>query len=847
MKKITLLLAFFCFFQLKAQFLKTTLTASLLSPPEKDIGNIERIAILNFENISSEEFKEAGIDVGSKMADYLSIELLKEQRGKSGNCFIEGGRTNIYTIVEREEIQRVLDSKNIELSNLNDEQLLLIGKELNVDAIVAGNLSYSSTDERDLSEYVTKKGVLIRTYTLKRTTSTEVRMKVISMVNGEIIGQTSSRFSHYDTASSNKTKPTISSVKSSSKLAELSCERIANSFANYLAPYYYNYTFTFERVKNKKLKQRVKDATRYLKLKEIDKAYQMYDAIYNVDAYNAELVFNMGILNEVVGNYEKAKEFYNTAVNMNSEKAVYVNGLNRTEKNIDLTKYLNDIGIEIKPYTFQASSKENLLIEKIQIKGSKRKRKVAYQDANESSQVLGEFPGGFKMDLLKVSEDEKWLLVNNNIFSDAATIKLGETNNAKIGTFSDQDFYKLEITKPGVLIADIYNIPTNIGIRYTLYDSRQNEINTWDNRNSGGKPLYANDLVCEVGTYFFRINHYYNNAYNSGLYTFKISLDTEDNYECNNIFSNAGVVNLDEINSAKIGTSGDVDFYKVEITEPGVFIADIYNIPSNIGIRYVLYDSKQNEINSWDNRNSGGRPLKVARLLCNSGTYFFRINHYYNNASNLNPYTFKVSLDTSDAYECNNSFTTATPIELCETISGAIYDTGDQDYYSFDATAGQQINIQLTNIASNIRPDITLYNSSQSQIVSRTGNTGANLNYSFVPSSTEKHYIKIEEWGNNASNSQLYELLLESNCSLSTNDILNENSFMVYPNPAKEKLTIQLEERLSLQKINIYNPLGQLFTTVKSKTLDISKLAKGVYNIEIITNKGKGVKQFIKD
>jgi hypothetical protein len=84
----------------EAQFFKTTLKASLLSPPTKDIGNVNRIAILDFENVSSQEYKSAGADIGSKLTDYLSTALLKEYRGKSEDCYLIGGRTDIYTMLK---------------------------------------------------------------------------------------------------------------------------------------------------------------------------------------------------------------------------------------------------------------------------------------------------------------------------------------------------------------------------------------------------------------------------------------------------------------------------------------------------------------------------------------------------------------------------------------------------------------------------------------------------------------------------------------------------------------------------------------------------------------------------
>lgn len=76
---------------------------------------------------------------------------------------------------------------------------------------------------------------------------------------------------------------------------------------------------------------------------------------------------------------------------------------------------------------------------------------------------------------------------------------------------------------------------------------------------------------------------------------------------------------------------------------------------------------------------------------------------------------------------------------------------------------------------------------------------------------------------------------------LSTDKFVMEN-FSLYPNPTSELVNITLNENLELQKVNIYNTLGQLIKTEKSNTISINALSKGVYYFEIITDKGKATK-----
>lgn len=63
----------------------------------------------------------------------------------------------------------------------------------------------------------------------------------------------------------------------------------------------------------------------------------------------------------------------------------------------------------------------------------------------------------------------------------------------------------------------------------------------------------------------------------------------------------------------------------------------------------------------------------------------------------------------------------------------------------------------------------------------------------------------------------------------------------IFPNPAKNKITISTKDGLIIKEINIYNQIGQRVIHKKgiSKTVDVSKLRQGMYIIEIEIDNGK--------
>ena len=94
--------------------------------------------------------------------------------------------------------------------------------------------------------------------------------------------------------------------------------------------------------------------------------------------------------------------------------------------------------------------------------------------------------------------------------------------------------------------------------------------------------------------------------------------------------------------------------------------------------------------------------------------------------------------------------------------------------------------------------------------------------------------------GNNSGHVRVYDLT--GVLSVKDTPILN---FSVFPNPAQNNITIQLLNDFELEKLNIYNCLGQFLSSTSSLKVNISHLSAGVYFVEVITNKGKSTKKLV--
>jgi len=78
----------------------------------------------------------------------------------------------------------------------------------------------------------------------------------------------------------------------------------------------------------------------------------------------------------------------------------------------------------------------------------------------------------------------------------------------------------------------------------------------------------------------------------------------------------------------------------------------------------------------------------------------------------------------------------------------------------------------------------------------------------------------------------------------------NTNTFEIYPNPANNVLTVNLNnyKNAQIQVIDITGKIVLIINTTQTKNaLDVSSLTKGVYFIKITSNSQSTTKQFVKD
>ena len=125
------------------------------------------------------------------------------------------------------------------------------------------------------------------------------------------------------------------------------------------------------------------------------------------------------------------------------------------------------------------------------------------------------------------------------------------------------------------------------------------------------------------------------------------------------------------------------------------------------------------------------------------------------------------------------------------------------------------------------------------------GEFSNDLSGSSVSLSSDGNTVAIGAVDNNGNGSNSGHVRVYDLSTVLSNDSFVLSEFNLYPNPVKEQFTVQLSQGLELQKINMYNSLGQFINSTKKNVVSTINLSQGFYFIEVVTNQGKATKKIV--
>ncbi|MEP7142677.1 MAG: reprolysin-like metallopeptidase [Ferruginibacter sp.] len=198
----------------------------------------------------------------------------------------------------------------------------------------------------------------------------------------------------------------------------------------------------------------------------------------------------------------------------------------------------------------------------------------------------------------------------------------------------------------------------------------------------------------------------------------------------------------------------------------------------------------------------------------------------------------------------NGTLAGAATIPFNANITGLISPKNDVDNYKFVITTGGSITLTLTTLPGDY--DLKLLNSSGKQVaISQNGNkTNETINYTAAAGT---YYAQVYPYKNASSATICYTLKVALGTAarqVEMVDLFSSKKLLtVYPNPAKDKLNINLTGYSGISEMRLYDVKGRQMSSQRTgqinSVMDISTLASGVYFMKVVTANGESLNQKI--
>ncbi len=413
----------------------------ILKPPTQLLENVKTVAVADFtintryfnNDRTSKKTVDRILDVidkaqdakmqntyfndsGKKLADMIIAGLIDDQRGvhdvgsgflglgkKEGRTFIPGARTNVFTIIERDRMDQIMEELKLSQTGLVDEsQAVQVGKMLGADAIITGTVNVAVSDSW-VKEKRTEKKVTKEINCQKRDCQVTATIRISRVETAELIGSKDARKNQ----DLKKCEGDYGSMPPAEKTVDECLKSVAEELVDYFQPKFEQKKFDFAKVEGDDYKRFIEPAKKALDVYDLNGAYLQYAAIIERDPYNHAALYNLGVLYEVVGSYDKAGKQYEMARKLKSTEDRYVKAYERINRSKNFEQVLRNLGVITEEYNFNVSSEQmaSATSKKIIINGSSTDRWDVKAGPDENSETLVRVPGEIELEVVDSGGD----------------------------------------------------------------------------------------------------------------------------------------------------------------------------------------------------------------------------------------------------------------------------------------------------------------------------------------------------------------------------------------------------------------------------------------------------------
>jgi hypothetical protein len=357
------------------------------------------------------------LDSGKKLSDYIIASMLDDKRGvhdvgtgflglgkKEGRTFIPGARTNVFIVIERDRMDRIMEELKLSQTGLVDEnQAVQVGKMLGADAIITGTVNVAVNDNW-VKEKRTSKDKTTEVWCQQRAAKVTATIRITRVETSQLLGSC-------DAGNNQSVKKCEGDYSGAMPPAEATIEvclkAVANDLVDYFLPRFEQQKFDFAKIEGDEFKRFVEPAKDALEAYDINTAYVQMKAILERDPYNHAALYDLGVLYEIVGSYQKAAKQYEMARKLMSQEEKYTKGFGRASKSMQFEQILRNLGIVVEEYDFNVTQDQlaSASSKKIQIHGKSTDRWDVKAQPDNNSETLLRVPGEIELEVIDSGGD----------------------------------------------------------------------------------------------------------------------------------------------------------------------------------------------------------------------------------------------------------------------------------------------------------------------------------------------------------------------------------------------------------------------------------------------------------
>ena len=376
------------------------------------------------------------------------------------------------------------------------------------------------------------------------------------------------------------------------------------------------------------------------------------------------------------------------------------------------------------------------------------------EDTKEEAQESGKDSAENEAQVEVVTEE-----IERNGSSNAVRINPNSVKKDALSESCDEKNYYFTINSAGVISLSFgkgYDSEPDHGWNITLYNSSQNELMSREYSCNNTETETTCKIGVPAGTYYIKVRRKNYTDQSDAAYSLKVNYSASSVWEreFNDEVGTADPITVNQTYYGGIMEDSDIDYYRFQTNSAGVISLSFgkgYDSEPDHGWNITLYDSSQNELMSREYSCNNTETETTCKIGVPAGTYYIKVERRAYTYQSDATYSLKVNYSASSVWESefNDEVGTADLITVNQTYYGGIMEDRDVDYYRFQTNSAGVISLSFGKGYDNDSYhgwNVTLYNSSQSELMSREyrcGNAETETTCKVgVPAGT--YYIKVE-------------------------------------------------------------------------------------------------------